>query len=61
MPPSTQLQTRETIELIKRKNWASHEPGVILVFCILFIVSSGLLALCVFQGIKKRRIARGQV
>jgi hypothetical protein len=27
-------------QLIKRKNWAAREPGVIVVFCIVFIGTS---------------------
>ncbi|KAF8857415.1 hypothetical protein BDZ45DRAFT_674802 [Acephala macrosclerotiorum] len=45
--------------LIKReKNWAAREPGVILVFCIVFIVGSGLLGLCISRAIGRRRAAR---
>lgn len=62
MAPVTELEARETVErlLIKRKNWAAHEAGVVLVFCIVFIVASGLLGLCISRAIKKRREARGQ-
>ncbi|EPS25671.1 hypothetical protein PDE_00605 [Penicillium oxalicum 114-2] len=35
----------------KRENWASHEPGVILVFCIVFIVVLGIAALFVSQAL----------
>lgn len=45
--------------LIKReKNWAAREPGVILVFCIVFVVGSGLLGLCISRAISRRRAAR---
>lgn len=28
--------------LVKRENWASENPGVILVFCIVFVVGVGI-------------------
>lgn len=31
------IATRAVSELVKRKNWAAREPGVIVVFCIVFI------------------------
>ncbi|KUJ15883.1 uncharacterized protein LY89DRAFT_735029 [Mollisia scopiformis] len=42
----------------REKSWAAREPGVILVFCIVFIVASGLLGLCVSKALAKRRAAR---
>jgi len=41
-----QIITRDLVarELIKRKNWAAREPGVMVVFCIVF-VGTLLLAL----------------
>lgn len=34
-----QIITRDLVarELIKRKNWAAREPGVMVVFCIVFV------------------------
>lgn len=34
------IATRAVSELVKRKNWAAREPGVIVVFCIVFIGKS---------------------
>jgi hypothetical protein len=45
-------------QLSKRSNWAGHEAGVIVVFCIVFIVASGLLYLCVSRVLARKRAAR---
>lgn len=44
--------------LMKRKNFASKNPGVILVFCIVGIVAIGLLALFIHRKMLARRAAR---
>jgi hypothetical protein len=44
--------------LTKRDNWAGEEPGVILVFCIVFIVGCGIFAVIVQRAIKDRREER---
>lgn len=46
--------------LTKRDNWAAEEPGVILVFCIVFIVGCGIFALIVQRAIKHRREERAK-
>lgn len=35
--------------LVKRKNWAAENPGVILVFCIVFIVGMGIAMLFAYR------------
>ena len=56
------LQTRDAVhQLTKRKNWASHEAGVIVVFCVVFIVASGLIGLKISRVIARRRAARSTV
>lgn len=40
------IATRAVSELVKRKNWAAREPGVIVVFCIVFIGKSNLYNTC---------------
>ncbi|KAJ9201779.1 hypothetical protein DTO166G4_1935 [Paecilomyces variotii] len=32
-----------------RHNWAAREPGVVLVFCIVFLVACGFLALFLYR------------
>ena len=52
------LVARDTNLLVKRTNWAGHEPGVILVFCIVFILVVGLVSLAIYRRILARRAAR---
>ncbi|RAK75796.1 uncharacterized protein BO72DRAFT_381739 [Aspergillus fijiensis CBS 313.89] len=42
-------------QLIKRSNWASRNPGVVLVFCIVFIVAVGIVALLIYRRWMKRK------
>jgi hypothetical protein len=52
MPPLTvaeQNQGNGLSLIAKRGNWASREPGVILVFCILFLVGLGIVSLFVYR------------
>ncbi|RBR13330.1 hypothetical protein FVER53590_02740 [Fusarium verticillioides] len=45
------LMTRDEVvhQLVKRKNWAAREPGVIVVFCIVGVVAIGLLSLFLYR------------
>jgi hypothetical protein len=53
------LQLRdEVMQLVKRDNWAQREKGVIVVFCIVFIVAAGVLGLCISRWFSRRRAAR---
>jgi len=45
-------------QLSKRSNWAGHEAGVIVVFCIVFIVAAGVGGLCISKALARRRAAR---
>jgi hypothetical protein len=45
--------------LMKRKNWAAREAGVVVVFCVVFIVATGLLSLYISRALARRRAARG--
>ncbi|KAF2015713.1 hypothetical protein BU24DRAFT_461946 [Aaosphaeria arxii CBS 175.79] len=44
--------------LMKRKNWAAREPGVILVFAIIGAVAILLLSLFIHKKITARRAAK---
>ncbi|KAF3397812.1 hypothetical protein F1880_005818 [Penicillium rolfsii] len=64
VPPSFNMPTLVGAEqssrnglssIAKRRNWASREPGVILVFCILFIVGLGIIALIIYRKWMARR------
>ncbi|KAL6906684.1 hypothetical protein GGI43DRAFT_380231 [Trichoderma evansii] len=53
-----QLIARDVVsQLIKRKNFAAREPGVIVVFCIVFIVAVGLIGLLLYKWIQRRKAA----
>ncbi|OOF93059.1 hypothetical protein ASPCADRAFT_209691 [Aspergillus carbonarius ITEM 5010] len=45
-------------QVIKRSNWASENPGVVLVFCIVFIVAVGIIALVIYRKWMARKAAR---
>lgn len=44
--------------LVKRKNWASEHPGVILVFCIVFVVGVGIASLFLYRQWLKMKANR---
>ncbi|PGG98112.1 hypothetical protein AJ80_09584 [Polytolypa hystricis UAMH7299] len=55
--PAISLTTRGEVlhQLAKRDNWASNNVGVVLVFCIVFIVFVGLISLVVYRRMMARR------
>ena len=42
-------------QLTKRENWAQQEKGVIVVFCIVFVVAVGLIILWIYKCMQKRK------
>jgi hypothetical protein len=59
MAPIDALQAQSAAhQIAKRSNWASRESGVIVVFCIVFIVAVGLIGLYVTRAIQRRRNER---
>ncbi|KAK4452378.1 hypothetical protein QBC34DRAFT_377386 [Podospora aff. communis PSN243] len=44
--------------LVARDNFASREPGVMVVFCIVGVVGLGLLGLFISRKISARRAAK---
>ncbi|TVY31658.1 hypothetical protein LSUB1_G007799, partial [Lachnellula subtilissima] len=55
-PTSISISTRTLHQLTKRKkNWAAREAGVIVVFCIVFLVASGLIGLFLSRLISRKR------
>lgn len=42
-------------QIAKRENWARQEAGVIVVFCIVFVVGVGLLSLFIHKKLVARR------
>lgn len=55
------LLARATTLPTKHRNWAKHEAGVILVFCIVFIIAAGLIGLFLFRMLAARRAKRQAV
>jgi ATPase proteolipid family protein len=58
--PAISLATRDQTmhQLIRRGNWASHNAGVVLVFCIVFIVAVGLASLFIYKKWAARKAAK---
>ncbi|EEQ87221.1 hypothetical protein RJZ56_006717 [Blastomyces dermatitidis] len=59
--PTLSLMTRDEAvhRLAKRNNWAAENAGVMLVFCILFVIAVGLIILAVYRWNLRRKAARG--
>ncbi|KAK7429629.1 hypothetical protein QQZ08_003824 [Neonectria magnoliae] len=56
---NTSLIAREAVhQLVKRKNWAAKNVGVVVVFCIVFVVALFLIGLSVSKCLARRREAR---
>lgn len=55
--PSSSLPS-DIIGIAKRSNWASKNPGPILVFCIVFVVGMGLVLLFSYRFMLSRKAAR---
>jgi len=51
---------RAAANIAKRSNWAGHVAGVIVVFCVVFVVGSGLLSLFIYKKMVARRAAKPQ-
>lgn len=45
-------------QLVRRENWASHNAGVVLVFCIVFIVATGLITLFIYRKWTARKAGK---
>ncbi|KAJ5127248.1 hypothetical protein N7448_008027 [Penicillium atrosanguineum] len=47
----------ETFHLLakRKKNWAARNPGVVLVFCIVFLVALGIISLFAYRRWMKRK------
>jgi hypothetical protein len=61
MPAISDLQTlqlRDAAHQLTKRNWAGQEAGVIVVFCIVFVVGVGLLGLCISKYLTRRKAAR---
>ncbi|KAK3325832.1 hypothetical protein B0H66DRAFT_599972 [Apodospora peruviana] len=52
------LVARDSFSHIAKRNWASQEAGVIVVFCIVFVVAVGLIALFISKKLSARKAAK---
>ncbi|KAI1502801.1 hypothetical protein F5X99DRAFT_407607 [Biscogniauxia marginata] len=56
------LVARETFSrIVPRENWAQQEAGVVVVFCIVFVVAVGLIALWISKCLARRRATKQAV
>jgi flagellar basal body-associated protein FliL len=59
MPAINALIVRDHFaQIAKRENWAQQEAGVIVVFCIVFVVAVGVISMWIFRKISARRAAK---
>ncbi|KAK2024422.1 hypothetical protein LX32DRAFT_697160 [Colletotrichum zoysiae] len=59
MPAVNSIIARDAVhQLAKRKNWASQEAGVIVVFCIVFVVALGVAGLLISRCLSRRKAKR---
>ncbi|OTB09110.1 hypothetical protein M426DRAFT_7134 [Hypoxylon sp. CI-4A] len=47
--------------IVPRENWAQQEAGVVVVFCIVFVVGVGLIGLWISKAISKRRANKAAI
>jgi len=52
---SNAVVVRDAYAHIAKRNWASQEPGVITVFCIVGVVAIGLISLFISKKLSARR------
>jgi predicted permease len=53
---NTAIVARDTFSSVaKRSNWAGKEAGVVVVFCIVFVVAVGLIGLFIHKKLAARK------
>lgn len=58
--PISQSPFSEVHKYAKRSDWAQSQPGVILVFVIVFIVGCGVFGIIIHKEWKARRAERAE-
>ena len=52
------IVARAAASQLAKRNWAGQEAGVILVFCIVFVVGVGLISLFVYKKLAARKAGK---
>jgi len=55
------IVARRAVSQIAKRNWAGQEAGVIVVFCIVFIVGVGLISLFVHKKLVARKARKQEI
>lgn len=55
---SNAIVARDSFSHIAKRNWAGQEAGVIVVFCIVFVVAVGVIGLFIHKKIAARKAAK---
>jgi hypothetical protein len=58
MPALDSLAVATQRHVLEKRDWASENPGPILVFCIVFIVAFGVISLFIYRKCMSMRAAR---
>lgn len=59
---SLPVVARDTmLHIAKRSNWAGENAGVMVVFCIVFVVAVGLIILFIFKKMQARKEKRATI
>jgi hypothetical protein len=59
---SLPVVARDTMfQIAKRSNWAGENAGVMVVFCIVFVVAVGLIFLFIFKKMQARKEKRATI
>lgn len=53
--PDVNAASLSVYSVVKRGNWADKNRGVVLVFCIVFLVAVGIVALFAYRRMLKRK------
>ncbi|KAG6000862.1 hypothetical protein E4U43_001479 [Claviceps pusilla] len=51
----TTLFAREAIHTMAKRSWPSENSGVMVVFCIVFLVACGLIAISITKCLARRK------
>ncbi|KAH9900133.1 hypothetical protein F4778DRAFT_158105 [Xylariomycetidae sp. FL2044] len=62
MPAINSLVARDSFSpIVRRQNWAQKEAGVVVVFCIVFVVGVGLIGLWISKCLARRKAKKAGI